>query len=292
MVSKFTVTHPADGRHAEELLQAARGLLGQRVNLDAVQVLHAEVVRNLGKEALLLLPARYTSSSEAREQQERLEGLLEEHADARGAVGVEAAGLVPARLVPARDALRRFLRRQPRWAPGAAAAALLAVLTLRYAWAVTHNDNWAQQHPEGNWIARYYSGPKFAGNPLLRYDVGVNFDFGTGGPIRKQPKDRFSIRWDTCLLVTREVNVPLTLQADDGAELFVDEASQLAVDPGPGMTSRAVVLKPGVRHLRVDFVERKGTALVRLDGLELEGNDAYTFRRPKVDGLELTCASE
>jgi hypothetical protein len=237
-----------------------------------VQVLHAEVAQDLGEEAALLLPARYTSSSEAREQQERLEGLLGEPAAGLGAVG--------------------FLRRQPRWAPRAVAAALLALLTLRYAWAVTHNDNWAQQHPEGNWIARYYSGAKFAGNPMLRYDVGVNFDFGTGGPIRKQPKDRFSIRWDTCLLVKQEVNVPLTLQADDGAELFVDGASQLQVQPGPGTTSGTVVLKPGVRHLRVDFVERKGTALVRLEGLELEGNEAYTFWRPKVDGLELTCASE
>jgi hypothetical protein len=267
------VTRPADGKLEEELLRAARRLLDQRVNLAGVYVLHSEVVRSLGE--VVRLPESYRSIAEAREQQLRLQSCLRGHAPQ-----------------PAGNFLRRFLQRQPWWAPRAVAAALLILLTLRYAWAVTYRKNWARQNPEGNWIARYYAGSEFAGNPMLRYDVGIDVDFGTAAPITKLSTDNFSIRWDTCMVVTREVVVPLTLQADDAAQLFIDGQSQLQIEPGPGLLTAGVLLKPGLRHVRVDFVERTGTALVRLEGLELEGSEAYAFQRPSVSGLELTCAGE
>ena len=80
------------------------------------------------------------------------------------------------------------------------------------------------------------------------------------------------------------------LRADDAAQLFVDGAPQLQVEPGPGVMTGTVTMKPGVRHVRLDFVERNGSALVRLEGFELEGSDAYSFQRPRVDGLDLTCS--
>jgi hypothetical protein len=265
------VTNPADAKREAELLRAARRLLVQHINLDAVYALHAEVAKGLGKEALTP-PAGERTFTRAREQQQRLQGLLDERVPAKAGIP-----------------LRRFLQRGPWWAPRAVVAGLLVVLTLRYAWAVKQGTAWQRQNPEGNWISRYYPDEAFNGNPMLRYDVGVNVDFGTGGPVRRLSSDNFSIRWDTCLVVQHEVVVPFTIQADDRASFFIDGTPHLSLAE-PGVATGEVRLMPGVRHLRVEFVERKGTALIRLMGLELEGSAAYVFRRPKVNGLELTCS--
>lgn len=261
------MTGSPDTQRVQELLGAARLLLRQQALLDSVHVLHVEAARAMGTR----LPVRYAGISEARTEQRRLHELFRSGAvDARGSQWQEP------------------VQRLPWWAPRAVVAGVIVLLTLRYAWAVTYHKDWARQNPEGNWISRYYSDDKFGGNPMLRYDSGVNADFAAGGPVDNVSKDYFSISWDTCVEVTREVTVPLTLQADDQARLFVDGVPELQVVPGPGASTTSVVLKPGVRHVRVEFVERAGMAMVRLEGFELS-NEAYEFVRPKVEGRDLVC---
>lgn len=262
------MTESPDTQRVQELLGAGRLLLKHRADLDAVYVLHVEAARAMGAR----LPVRYGAVAEARSEQRRLCELL-------GARSVEGRG----------SQWRQLARRLPWWAPRTAVAGVIVLLTLRYAWAVTYKKDWARQNPEGNWISRYYTDDKFGGNPMLRYDIGVNADFVAAGPVDNMAKDYFSIRWDTCMDVTRAVTVPLTLQADDQAQLFVDGVSQVRVVPGPGSATTSVVLTPGVRHVRLEFVERAGMAMVRLDGFELLGNEAYRFVRPRVEGRELVC---
>lgn len=262
------MTESTDTQSVEQLLRAARLLLRQCAELDAVHVLHTQAARAMGHRA----PPPYTRRSEARAQQQRLQQLLE------------------VRTMPAvRSPVQRWARSLPWWTPRAALAGLIVLLTLRYAWAVTFNKDWARQNPEGNWISRYYRGDKFEGHPMLRYDVGVNADFAAGGPVNDVSKDFFSIRWDVCVEVTREVAVPLTLTADDAGRVLLDGELQLQVEPGPGVATADMVLKPGVRQLRVEFVEGGGMAMVRLEGLELLGTEAYRFVRPRVEGMELRC---
>jgi len=162
-------------------------------------------------------------------------------------------------------------------------------LTLRYACSVLDEANWARQHPEGNWISRYYTNPRFEGFPLVRYDVGVNSDFDKRGPSKRGSGDYFSARWDTCLVVTRDVSVPLQMESDDHSTLWLDSVAQIEIAPGPGRKSGSVFLRQGLRHLRVEFVEELGMALIRLDGLELEGTDTYRFQRPVLEGEDVRC---
>jgi hypothetical protein len=255
----------------EGLFRAARLLLGRGADLDAVQVLHAEIATSSGTPTSV--PPRYASLSAARRC----------HAELLAEWKRRAPDQAPA------SPLRERWERRPWWLSRAAVAILLALLTLRYTWAVTYGKNWVQQNPEGNWISRFYKNGTFEGYPLLRYDVGVNADFGAGAPADAVKIDYFSARWDTCVLVTQHVVIPLELDSDDSSKFFVDDQLQFEVEPGPGHNSASVAFQPGLRHVRVDFNERKGMAMVRLSGFESEGTEAYSFRRPVVEGLELKC---
>jgi hypothetical protein len=255
------------------LFRAASDLLRRGVELEALQVLHAELAQLLGEPAEIRIPARYSSLSEARAQHDRLIS------------GWAAREPGPAPTSP----LRELWDRRPPWFSRIAVAVLFLLLTLRYVWTVTYGKNWSQQNPEGNWISRFYKNGTFEGYPLLRYDVGVDADWGAGAPADSVKKDNFSARWDTCLLVTQDVVVALALDSDDSSKFFVDDQLQFEVEPGPGHNSASVAFHRGLRHVRVDFNERKGMAMVQLSGFESEGTEAYSFRRPVVEGLELRC---
>lgn len=247
----------------EDLVRAADVLLAVAC-LDGVHVLHIEIARELsGLDTQL--PSAYASPAEARRVQRRI------IAEVQGRRG-EPRGALAAPV--------RLWRRKPAWTLRAVLLVVLLGLTLRYAIAVSDDANWPRQHPEGNWISRFYPNAQFQGFPLVRYDVGINADFAGGAPAKAMKKDDFSARWDTCLLVARDVQLNLELEADDQATLFIDGSSSLTVGPAPGKASATLSLQPGVHHLNVEFVERLGMALVRLHGLALEDTDAYQFRRP------------
>jgi hypothetical protein len=90
-------------------------------------------------------------------------------------------------------------------------------------------------------------------------------------------------------MVTRDVRVTLQMESDDRSTLWLDDVAQIEIAPGPGRNSGSVLLRQGLRHLRVDFIEEVGMALIRLDGLELDGTDAYRFRRPRLEGEDVHC---
>lgn len=261
-----------ESRDVEELFRAARTLLDAGFHADAAYVLHAEIALALGNPKEAEFPASYSSRSEARVCHERLLSQWRGQAVPQG-----------------HRRLRDQWRRRPAWTTPAAVIVMLLGLTLRYAWAVSDETNWPSQHPEGNWISRFYANVRFEGFPLVRYDVGVNSDFGKRGPARRMSGDYFSARWDTCLVVTRDVSVTLQMESDDRSTLWLDGVAQLEIAPGPERKSGSVVLRQGLRHLRVEFVEEVGMALIRLDGLELDGNEAYRFKRPVLEGEDVRC---
>jgi hypothetical protein len=263
-----------DAGKVEELLGAAGVLLEDGALLDAIRVLHGEIARALGDLDAAGLPECYSSLAEARQIQQRL------RSEWNGPPGAPL-GRVPQ--------LRELWRRRPAWSARVAVIVVLVGLCLRYAWAVSDKDNWAGQHPEGNWVSRFYTNPNFEGFPLVRYDVGVNQDFGSGAPAKSMSKDHFSARWDTCVVATGDVTLPLHLVSDDQSKLLIDGVPQMEVGPVAGEASAALVLHPGLRHLRVEFVENEGMALIRLEGLDLDGTTAYRFQRPLLDGNDVRC---
>lgn len=256
----------------EGLFRAARVLLAEGGHLDALPLLHIAMQNALGVAVAGAPRLRYRSQSEAREQHALLVLAWQERTLQRPAAGT----------------LRALWRRRPYWFTSALTGVIISLLALRYAWA-THHADWARQHPEGSWISRFYATPDFQGYPLVRYDIAVNYDFGLSGAADSMPKDQFSARWDTCAVVAQEVTLSLRLDSDDSSTLWVDGMPQLAVEPGPGSNSGQVVLRQGVHHLSVDIIEKTGPAMIRLEGLEAEGVDAYHLQRPAIDGMEVRC---
>ena len=256
----------------QDLFRSAQLLLRQTGHLDALPLLHGAIARAISDSGSEILPLRYESLSEARRQHARLLAIWAERGSQQRPAG----------------AIRDLLRRKPLWLSRGLPLVAVIALTLRYAWATKHRD-WHRQNPEGDWISRFSPSSDFGGYPLVRYDVGVNYDFGPDGAAGSMPKDWFSARWDTCLIVASDVTLTLQLDSDDSSKLWLDEVLQVAVEPGPGQKSAQVVLRQGLRHLRVDLIEREGMAHVRLEGLEFEGADAYYFQRPAIEGDDVRC---
>jgi hypothetical protein len=185
-------------------------------------------------------------------------------------------------------ALQSLLRRLPQWASWSIVVVIAVGLTLRYAYALMSRSHWQRQHPEGNWISRYYPSTNFKGYPLVRYDTGINYQWGKGAPAQAMDPDHWSARWDTCLIVKENIDLRLLLVADDSATLKVDEVARLEVKK-PGQAESSISINQGVHRLRVDFEEERGSAKVRLGGLDFDGTENYEFRRPQLDGDSIRC---
>jgi len=218
------------------------------------------------------LPGSYTSSLQAEEEHRRL---LAEYAQRR------AQSKAAARL-------KDLWRRLPEWAPWAIVLVVTAGLVMRYAVAFADRVIWQRQYPEGNWISRYYTSRRFEGSPLIRYDVGVDYNWGMQPPVETMPRDEWSARWDTCVVVTADVALELRLVADDSAKLILDEVPLIVIKK-PGRKDARLLLRSGLRHLRVDFQEGRRKAEVHLTGLNFDGTESYHFQRPVFDGAELRC---
>ena len=273
MDTNDTQTAPPAKERAEELLRAATLLLEQGSFLNAVHLLHADAERISGPVEGSPLPERY----ESREQAEGRHALLLARVDdaQQGS--------------PAGRTLRRLMRRAPIWVAWSIVLVLGLGLLFRSSSAWFKSSNWKNEHAEGSWVSRYYGNTRFEGTALTRNDISANRDFRSRSPAPGIPKDRWSARWDTCLVVTQATELSLQLASDDGSKLLVDEVAQLEVGPRPGKKSGLISLQQGVRHLGVELIDKGGKAFVRLEGLNFEGSDTYTFRRPKLEGDDVHC---
>jgi len=261
----------SEGAEFEELLRAAQLLLDRGLHLDAIGILHAEISRAIASDDAGSSPTP-ASLADARRHQSQL-----------------ATQWRRQQTPPMRGAWLRLRRAVDAWTTKAIMLVVLAGLSLRYVWATSNKSAWPRQHPEGNWISRFYSNPSREGFPLVRYDVGINADFGVGAPARSMSGDHFSAVWDTCLVVTKDTSVVLELTSDDASKLVLDAVPQIEIGPTAGARSSTVLLRRGLRHLRVEFIENEGTAMVRLNGLDPDGNNSYRLERPVVQGNDVNC---
>lgn len=118
----------------------------------------------------------------------------------------------------------------------------------------------------GPWRGEYYGQEEFAGTPTLVRDDAVEHDWGYKSPHPELPPERFSIRWDTCLVLDADAEPTFQLVSDDGSRLVVD--GQKVIDNWGKHRVRSrggsVPLSAGVHHLRVEYFEDAKTASISL----------------------------
>jgi hypothetical protein len=117
-----------------------------------------------------------------------------------------------------------------------------------------------------DWRGEYFNNPSLAGAPaLVRNDVAVGFDWGSGSPAPGLPVDNFSARW------TRSLDFDagayrFYARVDDGVRLWID--NNLVIDQwhDSALTtySADVNLSQGTHTVRMEYYERAGGALAQL----------------------------
>jgi hypothetical protein len=147
----------------------------------------------------------------------------------------------------------RWAMRAALWVGGATAFVLLALRP------------W-QAEDVGNWRAAYYPTEALEGRPDLQRVVDVDFDWLKEGPTDSIPADRFSGRYDTCLVLDEEVEAAFQVVSDDGSRIWLD--GKVIVDNWqkhrPTAKGKRLTLPAGVHHLRVDYFELKFDASIHL----------------------------
>lgn len=113
----------------------------------------------------------------------------------------------------------------------------------------------------------YYSGDTpGAGIPLLsRIDSAIDFDWGAESPSPLVPVDKFSVRWTADMVPAFTETYTLTVAADDGARIYVNNTLLIDGWSSPGWRNATVALTAGRRTpLRVEYYEGYGGAGIQL----------------------------
>jgi len=123
---------------------------------------------------------------------------------------------------------------------------------------------------EGPWRAVYYADRKLEQVAATRREDTIDQDWGNDAPVEVLPPDKFSIRFDTCLVVDEAGSAVFQVHANDAARVFIDgEIVVDAWDRDPrtrkrGRGSGTVELDAGVHHLRVEYFESLGDATIEI----------------------------
>ena len=113
----------------------------------------------------------------------------------------------------------------------------------------------------------YFSGSTPGNGPLLltRIDPRIEFDWGAGSPGAPVPVDMFSARWTADMVPAFTESYTLTIAADDGVRVYVNNVLLIDSWANGGWRSANVNLVAGRRTpLRVDYYEGYGAAGVTL----------------------------
>lgn len=132
-------------------------------------------------------------------------------------------------------------------------------------------------------IGRFYRDPMFGDVVLTRRDTGIAFDWADKAPAESLPADGFSVRWEANLVIASAEKHVFFLTSDDGSRLFIDGA--LVIDNWGSHSAHTeegtVDLAQGVHQLRLEYFDKVGLAMVRLEW------SSDTFARRLVTSADL-----
>lgn len=116
-------------------------------------------------------------------------------------------------------------------------------------------------------VGTIFRDPLFGQQVLTRRDSAIAFDWADKAPIESMAADGFSIRWDGNLAVASAGKYVFYLTSDDGSRLFIDGG--LVLDnwgSHSAHTEEATIeLAQGVHQIRVEYFDKLGLAMVRLE---------------------------
>jgi PKD repeat protein/uncharacterized protein YraI len=140
-----------------------------------------------------------------------------------------------------------------------------------------------------DWRGEYYSNPNLSGAPVLvRNDVAINFDWGSGSPESGLPADNFSVRWSRGMSFSAGT-YRFYARVDDGVRLWVD--GTLIVDrwhdSAPTMYSADRYLSGGWHNLHMEYYERGGGASAQLAWERLDQDHFPDWKAEYFDNRKL-----
>ncbi|MEM8907421.1 MAG: PA14 domain-containing protein, partial [Bacteroidota bacterium] len=117
-------------------------------------------------------------------------------------------------------------------------------------------------------IANYFDNIDFTDLAFERIDPVIDFDWDTGSPDPSMGNNTFSIRWEGELQAFYEETYTLTVTADDGVRLWVDDQLLIDewVDQAPTSYSANLPLMANTRvPIKMEFYENAGGAVAQLE---------------------------
>ncbi len=140
------------------------------------------------------------------------------------------------------------------------------------------------------WTGYYFANRELRGDPaFVREDADIDFAWGNNSPAPGLPADDFSVRWIRWLYIDATGDWTLTLTADDGIRLFVDDVLVLDAwgDQMPLARSVTVRLTQSFHLFRVEYYDHTGGAQAQLKMLSAKYPD---WRGEYYAGLDLSGA--
>ncbi len=120
---------------------------------------------------------------------------------------------------------------------------------------------------DANYHVEYFGNPDLSGSPVIsEEEADLNHIWGYGSPAPTVPREGFSARWTKHRMYQSGTH-KFTLKADDGVRFYVD--GNLLVDDWGDHPMRTytptITLSAGIHELRVEYYERKGSAVMTLN---------------------------
>jgi hypothetical protein len=123
------------------------------------------------------------------------------------------------------------------------------------------------------WRGAYFANQDLDGIPaVIRNDVDIDFDWGTGWPVSGIPADQFSVRWDRTLLF-HPGTYRFYARVDDGVRLYVDgdEVIDEWVNGSVREVSGDIQLSAGEHWVRVEYYDDIDRAVIEVWWEQIDG---------------------